>query len=205
MKKFVYTVLLIFFSLFTILGIWGLLVMISEADSFNIIVYSIWSLLGISLFFYFFNKRKNLSPNHSSGDVKSKTNKQRKNNAEIDISKNPKVTADDIHQPVKKAYTFPVVGVTFNTGRKSRQVALRHIHFHDEPYETVNIQIKEYDYDGELALGVYANDFQVGNISKANINRVHSLLSDGYSIDYQIYGGGNKNWGMSITLYKIEE
>lgn len=107
-------------------------------------------------------------------------------------------------QPIRKTYTFPVVGVTFKTGRQSRQTALRHIYFHDTPYETVDIQIKEYDYEGELALGVYANEFQVGNISRANINRVCSLLSDDYTIyDYKIYGGGDKSWGMSITLSKI--
>lgn len=125
----------------------------------------------------------------------------------IDISNIPEITVDDItesHPLEKKAYEFKVVGVTFKTGRKSRQTALRHIHFNDEPYETVDIQIKEYDYEGELALGVYANDFQVGNIAKADINRVSSLLSDDYTIyDYKIYGGGDKNWGMSITLSKI--
>ena len=133
----------------------------------------------------------------------------------IDISNIPEITVDDIpeitvddipesHPLKKKAYEFKVVGVTFKTGRKSRQTALRHIHFNDEPYETVDIQIKEYDYEGELALGVYANDFQVGNIAKADINRVSSLLSDDYTIyDYKIYGGGDKNWGMSITLSKI--
>lgn len=133
----------------------------------------------------------------------------------IDISNIPEITVDDIPEitvddipelyPLeKKAYEFKVVGVTFKTGRKSRQTALRHIHFNDEPYETVDIQIKEYDYEGELALGVYANDFQVGNIAKADINRVSSLLSDDYTIyDYKIYGGGDKNWGMSITLSKI--
>ena len=133
----------------------------------------------------------------------------------IDISNIPEITVDDIpeitvddipesHPLEKKAYEFKVVGVTFKTGRKSRQTALRHIHFNDEPYETVDIQIKEYDYEGELALGVYANDFQVGNIAKADINRVSSLLSDDYTIyDYKIYGGGDKSWGMSITLSKI--
>ena len=133
----------------------------------------------------------------------------------IDISNIPEITVDDIpeitvddipesHPLEKKAYEFKVVGVTFKTGHKSRQTALRRIHFNDEPYETVDIQIKEYDYEGELALGVYANDFQVGNIAKADINRVSSLLSDDYTIyDYKIYGGGDKNWGMSITLSKI--
>lgn len=125
----------------------------------------------------------------------------------IDISNIPEITVDDItesHPLEKKAYEFKVVGVTFKTGRKSRQTALRHIHFNDEPYETVDIQIKEYDYEGELALGVYANDFQVGNIAKADINRVSSLLSDDYTIyDYKIYGGGDKSWGMSVTLSKI--
>lgn len=125
----------------------------------------------------------------------------------IDISNIPEITVDDIpesHPLEKKAYEFKVVGVTFKTGRKSRQTALRRIRFNDEPYETVDIQIKEYDYEGELALGVYANDFQVGNIAKADINRVSSLLSDDYTIyDYKIYGGGDKSWGMSITLSKI--
>ena len=54
----------------------------------------------------------------------------------IDISNIPEITVDDItesHPLEKKAYEFKVVGVTFKTGRKSRQTALRHIHFNDEP------------------------------------------------------------------------
>lgn len=233
MKKVIYTILLVFFSLFTAFGIMGVFVMISESDSEGIVIYSIWSLLGFVPFLFFLNKRKKLRPKHicetkkpeishsktsyknhtilnenqkSPKEKKSNvTNKKQQYSSELDIANIPRVTVDDIpelNQSTMEHYDFKVVGVTFKTGRKSRQTALRQIYFHDEPYETADIELKEYEYEGEQALGVFVNDFQVGNIAKKDVRIAIDLLSDGYSIGYTIYGGGDKNWGMSIKLSK---
>lgn len=243
MKKVIYTILLVFFSLFTAFGIWVFLTMVSQADAFNAIVYGIWSLFGIFLFNYFRNKKKNLnsktadnstnssekpSPSKAENDFlpektykthnihsenktspKEKksnvTNRSLQNTSDIDITNIPEVTIDDIpesNQPTMEYYDFKVVGVTFKTGRKSRQTALRRIYFHDEPYETVDIELKEYEYEGEPAIGVFVNDFQVGNIARKDVHMVIDLLSDEYSISYTVYGGGDKYWGMAIKLSK---
>lgn len=130
---------------------------------------------------------------------------QKQINGKSNIANSSDVTTGDIQEvkrPVYRNYDFKVVGVTFKTGRKSRQVALRKIYFHDEPYQKVTIKLEVYEYEGEEALGVFVNDFQVGNIAKEDIDKAIELLLDDYSISYTIYGGGNKNWGMKITLSK---
>lgn len=105
--------------------------------------------------------------------------------------------------PSRIHHTYKVSGVTFKTGRKSRQVALRHIFFRDPPYDgDLNVYIQQYDYDGEIAIGVYVNDFQVGNIPKNKVNEILDMWDyDMTLIDYSIYGGGDgKSWGMKIEL-----
>lgn len=105
--------------------------------------------------------------------------------------------------PSRIHHTYKVSGVTFKTGRKSRQVALRHIYFRDPPYDgDLNVYIQQYDYDGEIAIGVYVNDFQVGNIPKNKVNEILDMWDDDMTlIDYSIYGGGDgKSWGMEIEL-----
>lgn len=104
-------------------------------------------------------------------------------------------------------FKFRVAGVTFNNGRKSRQAILRKIKWGDEPFEFVEWTIEKYDYNGEAAVGVYANGQQVGNVPKEqlafvlnNWGRIRSV----YHTD--IYGGGTDdsgqpmNFGCEVTL-----
>lgn len=123
----------------------------------------------------------------------------------VDTLKMSKTTVNDIHEEerqIEKTYEFKVVGVTFKTGRESRQAALRKIHFHDEPFEKIHVKLEKYDFEGETAIGVFVNDFQVGNIARNEIDNVLELISDNYSIDYSVYGGREKNWGMVIKISK---
>lgn len=98
--------------------------------------------------------------------------------------------------------SFKVVGVTFKNGRRNRQTILRQIHFRDPPYtKKPNIHIEKYEHEGSPAFAVYANDEQVGNIGSADI----SQLLDRWGrykevIDFSVYGGGDKNFGMKITV-----
>lgn len=100
-------------------------------------------------------------------------------------------------------FTFKVVGVTFKNGRRSRQTILRQIRFRDPPYSTKpKIRLEQYEYEGEPAFSVWANDEQVGNIGKSDIPRLLSLWEQYDSVtDFSIYGGGEgKSYGMQINV-----
>lgn len=57
-----------------------------------------------------------------------------------------------------KEIEFNVAGVSFKNGRKTRQALIRAIKYQDPPYhKEVNITLERYDYEGSLAIGVYAN------------------------------------------------
>ena len=110
--------------------------------------------------------------------------------------------------PNNEYYTFKLAGVTFSNGRKSRQAILRKIYWKDEPYDGFIVYtLNQYDFEGESAVGVYANDEQIGNVPReslpyvlTNWNRIASV----YSVN--VYGGGkledgtNKNFGAEVTI-----
>lgn len=118
------------------------------------------------------------------------------------VSGNPTSQSKYVFIPIK------VVGVTFNNDDGvSRQIILRKLHFHDSPFnEYVDAEIKQYEFNGQPAFGVYANNMQIGNIPSDlvpflhdNIERIESISS----ID--VYGGGRKeghsiSYGCKITL-----
>lgn len=132
------------------------------------------------------------------------------------LGRKPVVVAEksaDIHKKAEAAkqnndyFKFRVAGVTFSNGRKTRQAILRKIKWGDEPFDFVEWTIEKYDYNGEPAIGVYANGEQVGNVPKEqlafvlnNWDRIRSV----YHTD--IYGGGTDdngqplNFGCEVTL-----
>jgi len=101
--------------------------------------------------------------------------------------------------------SFKVAGVTFKTGRKSRQVMLKNMYFQNTPPfdEDIKITFERYDYEGELAIGVYANDLQIGNVPAKLVKEFDSSWTGDYLADFEVYGGGNKNWGciINVTFY----
>ena len=99
--------------------------------------------------------------------------------------------------------TFKVVGVTFKNGRRSRQTILRQIRFQDPPYdETPEIWLQQYEYEGEPAFSVWANDEQVGNIGRGDIPQLLGLWDQYDAVtDFSVYGGGEgRSYGMEITV-----
>lgn len=99
-------------------------------------------------------------------------------------------------------FDFRVAGVTFSNGRKTRQAILRKIHFGDEPFDgLIDWTLKQYDYEGETAVGVYANGEQVGNVPKEhlpyileNFDRIKSVYHANVS------GGGTDDDGETIPF-----
>lgn len=102
-----------------------------------------------------------------------------------------------------QSFTFKVVGVTFKNGRRSRQTILRQIRFQDPPYDSKpQIHLEQYEYEGEPAFSVWANDEQVGNIGKGDIPRLLRMWEQYDSVsDFSVYGGGEgRSYGMEITV-----
>lgn len=110
--------------------------------------------------------------------------------------------------------TFRVAGTTFdNEDGTSRQEILRHMKFGDEPWaddpEDLVVTIEEETFDGELALPVFINDYQVGYVPKnliQKVERARQNVATCYVSDVKITGGGTASdgrelsYGCSITL-----
>ena len=98
--------------------------------------------------------------------------------------------------------TFKVAGVTFdNDDGSSRQDILRHIKFRDDPYATpdedILVDFVESDYNGELALEVTLNGYQVGFVPRPMIRKVKAAMdSHAWTVDsLSIYGGSTDDTG----------
>lgn len=106
-----------------------------------------------------------------------------------------------------------VAGVTFNNDDGTdRQLILHKLHFRDNPFSKyVDVEIKQYEFKGSPAYGIYANDMQIGNIPanlvsfmQDNIERIESISH----ID--VYGGGHKDgkpisYGCKIILRFLKD
>lgn len=102
----------------------------------------------------------------------------------------------------KKALSFRVAGVTFKTGRKSRQVMLKNMYFNNTPPFDGNISItfQRYDYEGKLAIGVFANNLQIGNVPHDLVDIFNHYWTSDYSATFTVYGGGDKSWGCEVDV-----
>ena len=106
---------------------------------------------------------------------------------------------------------FRIVGVTFKNGRKSRQTILRAIKFEKPPFDKeLEIKLETEVFEGEDAVGVYANDEKVGSISRDDLPWLLEHWDECSHIDdYSVYGGyGDHNFGMEIFVafrYKNQE
>lgn len=106
-----------------------------------------------------------------------------------------------------------VTGVTFNNDDgSSRQLILRKLHFHDSPFnEYADVEIKQYEYKGQPAYGVYVNNMQIGNIPADLIPFIQDNIERIESISYiDVYGGGQKDgkpisYGCKITLRFLKD
>lgn len=119
-------------------------------------------------------------------------------------------------------YSFKVAGVSFNNDEgaeiASRQSILKKIYFEDEPFDygkdLINWTLEQYDYEGNPAIGVYADGHQVGNVPREDVpflieNKDRIIEID----DAEIYGGGKDDFGkrlnygceITVALKKIKK
>ena len=95
-----------------------------------------------------------------------------------------------------------VAGVTFkNENGPTRQTILRKIHFNDKPFdEYVELGLREYEFDGKPAFGVYANNMQIGNIPADYVQFIidNDARYEGIC-GINVYGGGRNENGYAIS------
>lgn len=91
-----------------------------------------------------------------------------------------------------KEIEFNVAGVSFKNGKKTRQALIRAIKFKDPPYDkAVEITLERYDFEGSLAIGVYANGEQLGNVPADRVAEVDAAWKKQYMIThYEVLGSG---------------
>ena len=111
-------------------------------------------------------------------------------------------------KPIIKSWCFKIAGVTFrNDDGTSRQDILKRMYAIQEAGVLDEIDIQDYDYNGELAYGVYYNDEQFGNIKRQDIAEMDEAMnSDGItSCAIEIYHfrneDGKKIYCANLTLY----
>lgn len=106
----------------------------------------------------------------------------------------------------EKTISFRVAGVTFdNDDGTSRQDILRHLHFGDAPYaddpEDLDVEFIETDYQGDPAIEVHINGYQVGHVPKGKVNAMlKAIASHADTVDsVRIIGGGRKEDGERMS------
>ncbi|MGN1117310.1 MAG: hypothetical protein ACI4RU_01755 [Acutalibacteraceae bacterium] len=218
-KKFIIGIILI------VLGVIGLFGMFGDTEDKSSLAIGSVLLVAAGVALVMFEKKKHVQNNETLETVDYTLNKydfqsgptvdvcsnceQIGNNPKIELShvlpnKPTTVTATD---SINKSCSFKVAGVTFkNDDGKSRQTILRRIRWNDEPFETVEYTLKKYDFQGEPAIGVYANGEQIGNVPKTEVSHILPLLDKITSIRAEISGGGYTesneaiNYGVNIII-----
>ena len=119
--------------------------------------------------------------------------------------KQPKEASD---RPVSPDYSAPTpythihiraAGVTYrNDDGTDRQQLLRKIKFGDAPFEDnahLDVQLQSYRYEGQPAIRVMVNGYQIGNVPKDQVAEVQQALQQpGAAITaFDVKGGGTVN------------
>ena len=130
-----------------------------------------------------------------------------------------KITTKDHPNDMKMSTAFPfeladctehvyrVVGVTFKSGKYDRQDILRTIKKRKH-----TASLRPYFFEGEDAIGVYADEYHIGNIAKDNVSKVKKLLGKIVDIKINVYGGDSvydeikadyvdHNYGAEIVIF----
>lgn len=102
--------------------------------------------------------------------------------------------------------TCRIVGVTFqNENSRKRQEILKDIRYKKAPYRAnPDIRLVKYDYNGEDAVAVYANEEQIGHISNLDLSMFVLPRWERYIdvCEFSIHGTGSRDnkFGMDIEI-----
>ena len=96
-----------------------------------------------------------------------------------------------------------VAGVTFKSGRKSRQTILRKIKFRDDPYsDGLDLGLSYYEYEGNPAYNITVNDDVIGNVPADKVEYIDGLMDAGRIVGLthiDVYGGGRNHDGTPMS------
>lgn len=159
------------------------------------IIFLLFTVLGIAFIYSGVYSIKKLPDNSNEPSSVNKAAEEKETNmvnvADL-VVKNKKV----------KSLNFKVSGVTFKTGRKSRQVMLKNMYFKNTPPfdKGIEITFERYDFEGELAIGVYSNGLQIGNVPKDIVPKFDEYWTSDYKVSFDVYEGKKSVWGCKINV-----
>lgn len=100
--------------------------------------------------------------------------------------------------------SYRIVGTSFkNDDGTSRQDIIRDIKYRWAPFrDEVALRLEKYKYEDEDAIAVFANDLQLGHISRNDAQFFVLPRWDRYAgvSEYSILGGGHLSYGISIEV-----
>lgn len=160
----------------------------------------IWFILFILLFVLLVFSIINLLSNSSKGIKQSNVNLEHTSNRKHPDFKNRTTYYESKNLVVTQ---FKIAGVTFKDGRYSRQAALRKLKFQDPPMDnSINFEFEEYEYNGNPAVIVKANNRVLGNIPADYVNEFIDVKNKTQfvKVDYTISGGGDYPFGCRMYV-----
>ena len=154
------------------------------------ILYTVFLILPIVFSFVAFARMKNQSQNkhENTGTVQNEKCSVSVPIVNSSISRKP--LAENQYDFLK----FRLAGVSFkNSDGKSRQTLLRKMKFRDPPFDgdSWDINLRQYEFEDEDAVGVYVNGYMIGNVPRENISYV-VLNWDRFDAvtSFEVIGGG---------------
>lgn len=98
---------------------------------------------------------------------------------------------------------YKVVGTSFhNDDGTARQGILRRIKYAVPEYVCPTIAVKQFEYGGEPAFAVCANDIRIGSIAKDDVAGLLEIADDIVDANIKVFGGDDfdKNCGAEVIL-----
>lgn len=164
--------------------------------------------IGICVLIYRIWKKNKLKQERESAALARQEAKEREE-AEKQAAEERRLAKIREEMRLYEDITFNIVGVTYkNPNGHSRQAMLKRLKREEYPFNGshVDLEFKEYEFEGEPAVGVYLAGEQVGNIAKDDLPRFLSRRDRFDScIMYDVVGGGTRDgerlkYGLRLTL-----
>lgn len=107
------------------------------------------------------------------------------------------------NEPKYETTTFNIAGTTFSDGREKRQTALKMLKFKDAPMDgPIYFEFEQYEFGGQPAVKIIANERVLGTVPANLVMDFIDKMSshNDYEIDYKVIGGGDYNYGCTMTF-----
>lgn len=105
---------------------------------------------------------------------------------------------------MENSITFKVAGMSPQNDSLPKQDILRKIYLRESPYGSVTYTFKRYEYNDDLAIAVYANDEQIGDVPHELVQQFNLLWTGSYTVSPAICEEGGKSWSCELAV-KFEQ